>query len=490
METGAAVGLAIGVSILTFCILGCFYKKRRACIPSAGDSSCSPMGPFEDFMAAGSFPPSVGVPAPIINCALYFSKLPDTKALMDLFKKQICKYRNFSSVPVVDCGKFVWRPVDVDVEKHFFESTANGDDDVHKAIECMMTKPLADDSRPWWEVRIITNTGTGQSVIVPRIHHSIGDGIALVQVFGDVIRDLDGNKIPDAVYQKKPRARKNFCAMLYDVLSSFFTVAGVAASPFDTDIPFNDPNKKRLKYSNRRTVVKVPNHDLSYVKAIKNAAGVTVNDVCFAATAGAIRKYCLAMGTAISDMDRAKIRALLPVAFPRKTPSNQDLAGSLRNKFTMVSSPIPVRLQSCKERLESCAGFFNAMKTSAVAPMALALNDFVNANLPRALCRKTAFDIFARHSVVFSNVPGPAQPVTIAGSELEGVQMVFPNLITQVGIVSYRGTMHMNFTIDDACVREAHKLGEFYIDELNDIAKCYGVSVPSSSAKDVAVAVC
>ena len=230
-------------------------------------------------------------------------------------------------------------------------------------------------SKPWWEIHFIENTGEGQSVLIPRIHHSLADGIALVQVFGDLIKTLDGKKLAEVVYNKKPRQRKCFCSVLGDLIGSFFTVAGVATSRFDTHLPFNDPTKRKLKYHNGRSVIKVPN-SLAFVKAIKNAAGCSVNDVVFSATAGAIRKYCLKMGTSVDDLDKAKIRALLPVAFPRRAPANQDPAESLRNHWTMVSSPIPLD-SSAKGRIERASKFFNGMKQSALAGVAMALNNFV-----------------------------------------------------------------------------------------------------------------
>lgn len=43
-----------------------------------------------------------------------------------------------------------------------------------------------------------------------------------------------------------------------------------------------------------------------------------------------------------------------------------------------------------------------------------------------------AQQLFSRHTLVFSNVPGPAQPVSIGGKRVLGIYSAFPNLITQV----------------------------------------------------------
>merc|ERR1711871_1771287 len=103
--------------------------------------------------------------------------------------------------------------------------------------------------------------------------------------------------------------------------------------------------------------------------------------------------------------------------------------------------------------------------------------------------QNTAKDIFARHSMVFSNVPGPSQPVLVAGAELTGVQMVYPNLITQVGIISYAGKMYMNFTLDDEIIKRPELIGEYYIEELDKLAALFDLSPESSkiSLNDVKI---
>lgn len=51
---------------------------------------------------------------------------------------------------------------------------------------------------------------------------------------------------------------------------------------------------------------------------------------------------------------------------------------------------------------------------------------------PDFLRKQLAQDIFSRHSMVFSNVPGPAEPMYLCGEKLLGMQALFPNLIAQV----------------------------------------------------------
>ena len=45
--------------------------------------------------------------------------------------------------------------------------------------------------------------------------------------------------------------------------------------------------------------------------------------------------------------------------------------------------------------------------------------------LPQFIQRKTAFDIFSRHSMVFSNVQGPPTAVTICGERILGGTYIY-----------------------------------------------------------------
>ena len=96
------------------------------------------------------------------------------------------------------------------------------------------------------------------------------------------------------------------------------------------------------------------------------------------------------------------------------------------------------------------------------------------------LQRQIVFDVFSRHSVVFSNVPGPKAPVVCAGKQIEGLQMVYPNLLPQVGILSYKGMCHANIVLDDEVVKSPEILRKCFVTELQDLAIALGVDMPSA----------
>lgn len=56
---------------------------------------------------------------------------------------------------------------------------------------------------------------------------------------------------------------------------------------FDTDIGLTIPDKAKIVYTRRRSIVRIPTLKLSFIKQLKSAANTTVNDVIYACTAGA-----------------------------------------------------------------------------------------------------------------------------------------------------------------------------------------------------------
>lgn len=112
-------------------------------------------------------------------------------------------------------------------------------------------------------------------------------------------------------------------------------IIGTPSTPYDTDVGLMESERKTLKFSGRRRLVRTPVLPLSYIKALKKAAGVTVNDVIYSATAGAFHRYGVETGCeALLDpqsSDKVRTRALMPVALPRQIT---DPARALRNKCT------------------------------------------------------------------------------------------------------------------------------------------------------------
>lgn len=302
------------------------------------------------------------------------------------------------------------------------------------------------------------------------------------RVAADFEQDRDDRRRPPAAGGRVPPAGKapaNPCTMLCDFLGSFFKYATVPMGAFDTQLPIHPPagaRKAGLQFSSSRRLVTVPEHSLQAIKAIKAAAGsaITVNDVVYASFAGALRRHCLtqpqvAISEALLALDEGscRVRALVPLAFPR------DAASPLTNDWTFLSVGMPVGVGGATERVHAAHQTFAAIKASA-EPAAARLAVKINSCSPPVMLGTVAQQLFSRHTLVFSNVPGPAEPVAIGGKRVLGIYSAFPNLITQVLCLSYDGRMFMSIACDES-VPQPERLAELYLDDLRQLAIAYGV---------------
>lgn len=68
-------------------------------------------------------------------------------------------------------------------------------------------------------------------------------------------------------------------------------------------------------------------------------------------------------------------------------------------------------------------------------------------------------------------MPGPDLEVSFAGKGVEGLYMVFSNLIPQVGALSLNGKIFTCMVLDDEITKGADTLADYFIEELMDLAE-------------------
>ena len=206
----------------------------------------------------------------------------------------------------------------------------------------------------------------------------------------------------------------------------------------------------------------------------------SLNDVMFSCLGGALRRYNVSNGCATTEKRGKKtlMRALMPVAFPRPEVDVLDKSAVLRNKWVFVSGDFGVGHSDPMERLHYVNGKMNVLKNSPLAGVQLAVQESIPPLLPVDVGRQTVYDLFIRHSVIFSNVPGPPQPVVFGGQRVTGTQMYFNNLIPQVGILSYDGRVFMNMNIDTDAIPGGEEIPRYFAMELAELGGKLGVDVP------------
>jgi WS/DGAT/MGAT family acyltransferase len=158
---------------------------------------------------------------------------------------------------------------------------------------------------------------------------------------------------------------------------------------------------------------------LADAKAVKNAAGGTVNDVVMAISAGALRTWLLRHDA----LPATPLVAAVPVSV-----RSEQQKGTHGNRVSTMLAPLPTHLEDPVDRLRAAGESMRAAKEQFNALPADLLTDVTQFAMPalanqasrlaarlRLLERVNPFNLFV------SNVPGPDIQLYCAGARLEAV---------------------------------------------------------------------
>jgi len=475
-----AVALVVGYYVVS-------SKKKRSKQKLRREVSFTSLG-----LALGTFPEQANVPKATVNTAMYFRKgeCPTVNTVAEQMVEPLLVYERFSQS--LDMQTHQFRPPSqsytaLDLVR---ELVINGDENLTTQTVFAHLQDVLEDGRkdlPWWEILIIRNEGAGSSACVLRVHHTVADGLSLVTAFQKIIVAEDGAPVKlltDTPKQKPnadPRTKKSIWAVSWSVLAATFHVITLGATKFDDDTAFSKHNHAGLVHTGKREFIMFPEIPLAFVKAIKAAAKCTVNDVLMAAVSQAIYEYCQQQDDPVLKEKGVKLqcRALLPVGFPRPPEEFADPALALSNKWSMASCDIALGQTNVVDRLRQIHVNTTEMKEKPRAYMQLKIQNSLVKHLPRSIARQTCFDVFSRHSLVLTNVPGPAHKCRLAGKTVEKVHLFFNNILSQVNLISYSGMVYGNIIYDaDALPELAPGFGLSYALALVDLAKAFEVEVP------------
>jgi WS/DGAT/MGAT family acyltransferase len=182
--------------------------------------------------------------------------------------------------------------------------------------------------------------------------------------------------------------------------------------------------------------------DLNEVKAVGRACGFTVNDVLMAAAAGALRSYMLERG---ADIDGTTLRATVPVNL-----RPLEHAKKLGNHFGLVFLDLPVGEANPIRRLEFVGECMHQLKSSRQAIVAFGLLAALGIAPPAV--QSLALELLSRKATaVATNVPGPQQPLYMAGRTVREMMFWVPqtgSIGLGISILSYNGRVHFGLIAD------------------------------------------
>jgi len=295
-------------------------------------------------------------------------------------------------------------------------------------------KPLAAD-RPLWLATLVHNVD-GRSALVMRVHHSLADGVSLM----DLISGMT-DVAPGAQFKEPARASERLA------LTPGVIVRHAARVLADTATMLFMRRDKHSKIKGtpgrHKSVAWSEGLSLAATRDIAHRHGATVNDVMLSVIAGALRRHLHAQGQSVID---APVRTVIPMNMRPQGESHL-----LGNQFGLVGLELPVHLADPLDRLQAVRDGMTQLKQGFQGQLALALVRFAGL-LPHTL-QQLVLGIFSRRcTVIVTNVIGPAEPRCVDGVRMDELMLCVPQGMTVgvgVSIISYNDMVRIGFLVDN-----------------------------------------
>jgi diacylglycerol O-acyltransferase / wax synthase len=312
-------------------------------------------------------------------------------------------------------------------------------DALKRRVAELATQPL-DPSRPLWQFHLIEDLDGAQSAMICRIHHCIGDGLALMSV---TLSIADGGR-PPPHHKAENGVAHTLIKPLIDLTSQGMNIGLHVMQDAAALLLMADDSHTRLKGTatpGKRVAWGEP-LPLGDVKAVSKAYGVSINDVLLAAVAGAIGSYLRSQG---DDTAGQEIRAMVPVNLRAPDDVHQ-----LGNHFGLVPVLLPIGMAHPGERLLAVHARMHALKGSTQPLLAFAL--LALSGLVVKPMQDLITSVFAKKATaVMTNVPGPREPLHFCGRTVNQVMFWVPqsgDIGVGVSILSYAGGVQFGLITD------------------------------------------
>ena len=208
---------------------------------------------------------------------------------------------------------------------------------------------------------------------------------------------------------------------------------------------------------------------LANIKALKSAAGCTVNDIVIAMCTGALRKYLLSHDELPDD----PLRAMVPVSVrtgDEEDPWTNRVGAIICELPTNEANPLD-RLKRCHEAMEDAKRQFDLIPADTIAEFAQVSPPLVAAAANRLQSRLRLADRWNLPiNVVISNVPGPRQQLYFAGARLDDyipVSTITDDMGLNITVHSYLNRLDIGLIAARDLVPDLWDLVDLHIDELD-----------------------
>jgi WS/DGAT/MGAT family acyltransferase len=432
-----------------------------------------------------------------INGVLVLDQPVDLERLREIIERRLLVIPRFRRRVVVPRkGRPYWEDdPDFDISHHVSRLALpdpGGDEELKRAIEGVISTQF-DLSRPLWEFRLLDNF-RGGSVILGRLHHCLGDGVALMLVLlsmTDRTAEADPT-VPNpfsSLYTRSQPGHLDLATirrlaeeimpdgmrLLLHPAEAFRSAKRWLTGPVAT----GTFGRLLLRRPDPRTVFKgplgVPKKvswseplPLAEVKAMGKALGGTVNDVLLSAMTGGLRYYLEQHGKPTVDLN---FRAAMPVNL--RTMENMDQLG---NQFGLIFLSLPVGIADPRERIAELGRRARSLKRSLEPVVVFRILDALGL-VPEQIQRMVVSIFATKATAVMTNVPGPRETLYLAGKPIEDIFFWVPQagrVGIGISICSYAGRVRLGVGSDAGLVPDPDVIVEGFHREFEALRQLAG----------------
>jgi diacylglycerol O-acyltransferase len=391
----------------------------------------------------------------VIHALLTFAQPVPFAEVERLIRARLLRHERFRQ-RVVDAGLPLisphWRtePVcDLRAHLHHLRLPEPADQAaLEQLLSDLASTPLPHD-RPLWQAYVIDDVQGGTALFV-RLHHAIGDGIALVRILLELC---------DAPPEPVARVGLGTRRPAPDVLSrSKFAAAQAATLGKLLLIPHDAESIVKSALGGHKRLAWSSAFPLADIKQIALRAGGKVNDVLQSCIAGSLHRYLAARGALPSA---AHLRTMVTVFL-------RDEDHGLGNHFGLVFLDLPVQGDDPRARLAEVKQRMDELKGADDAAVAFAVLDAIGIASPTL--EHIALEVFTRKATVLtSNVPGPPAQIQLASRAVTSMLVWAPTsgyLGVSFTLMSYAGEVRLGVLADSACIDDPGALAAAFEAEL------------------------
>ena len=371
-----------------------------------------------------------------------------------------------------------WTPVeDIKFEDHvkIFSQHYKDVNELNQFLSKYMYEEMP-NNKPKWEIAIFQNYAESQSVLIVKLEHAYGDGLAFCNAVFLAMDDYEG--LPSAKYG--PSLWYTITVWLF--LPFLVILYGIRY----LSLPIDANGIRAAVLTNKGAVGASRVFNIDEMKQVAKKKGNTISELVISICMKGIEWYIKGKGKKTEDSINIAIPAKLSGLQKAETPLKQEL-GMLVTRFTYAKDLCAeakigtdqkninkkpeyiIKAEECRRQLDETRQVFRQIRGSRLATAIIILFKYIYYVFSPEIVTRFLTYMNKRVTTVISNMAGPTKPLHLCGSKLLEclpVVPVFSTLICNFEMFSYLNKMRIICIADTAAVPNPYEL-------LNEIEGAY-----------------